>query len=218
MSAIRRNKSRFDANGNPNRNTNTTSNADPVVRPLTPRQAGREEFKERQFQDRLLTSNHTDKAWQIGLGTRGGKEGHRGSARREARQAEVVVKAGKRFDLGLERPGGSSDRVVEDDGAAHLSFAERPQVDIMDLVRPGRIGKPRGFASEPVRRPQTMPNLLAGNLGDYIEGELTPELLAVLFPAETPQAADNAEEGDEWEMADVATVTSFDVLSVVSVG
>lgn len=143
---------------------------------LTPRQAGRAEFKERQhLYENMIRERHPGGTWELGFRS-GKQEKPKGFARREARLAEGNVKRGKAPDV-VAAPRSSKARNVEGalEGSAVMETApvvpllgemsflrveeDGPrEVNIAELVRPQRNTRTRGqsaFRSRMAGRPLT---------------------------------------------------------------
>jgi len=209
--------------------------ADASPRELNPHQKALADFKNRQLQDRILSSRD-DREWELGTRNGGKQVKPKGWAKREARLAESAEKTGKAVRLGVRHgPVDSPVSVEKGDDAAPVSGAVwRQEVNLVDLIQPGRVRKPRDYASEPVRRPETIPGLLTPstiNLDDYLSlDEIPAELLAELFPPEVPvthfeddsvspgeESREDDEVEDGWEMAQMSEF-SFDEVSVTGAG
>ncbi|KAG8858794.1 hypothetical protein FRB96_004931 [Tulasnella sp. 330] len=214
----------------------STFNTEVDPNALTPRQAGREHFKQQQYQYESARLANQGKGH---TGTRGSKNGN--SVRTEARMAEGQLKKG-RLPNTQYKPSKAQAQPAEEDmrGSMTMDYGAlepqemvdtRQEVDIIQLVRPrkmkrkgesgsGRIRSSRrtvltlprpvtGFTPEPVRRADTIGDVPLSDFEKAIIESLRPEFLP-----EAGQAEEDVEE-DEWEVAE-ASVFSFDLMSVTS--
>ncbi|KAG8934896.1 hypothetical protein FRC03_008353 [Tulasnella sp. 419] len=151
-------------------NTNhTTNHISKWAEPPQELSAGalkRQAFKERQFQERCLSTNHSlrgaDLSYARGDKGSGKADGRpRPAPKLEARLAERRLRKGEEADVRLKKK--QKPDLKWDDEYADYGYSEQPrarmEVDLMDLVVPNtRIRRSKGF--DPVRRPETIPGLL----------------------------------------------------------
>ncbi|KAG8873410.1 hypothetical protein FRB97_006750 [Tulasnella sp. 331] len=191
----------------------STFNTEVDPNALTPRQAGREHFKQQQYQYESARLANQGKGH---TGTRGSKNGN--SVRTEARMAEGQLKKG-RLPNTQYKPSKAQAQPAEEDmrGSMTMDYGAlepqemvdtRQEVDIIQLVRPRKM-KRKGFTPEPVRRADTIGDVPLSDFEKAIIESLRPEFLP-----EAGQAEEDVEE-DEWEVAE-ASVFSFDLMSVTS--
>jgi len=201
-------------------NTNRERDPNPPALVLTHRQQGRADLKERQMEEKRVHMNNKFGRTSMHKGAKEHRIG--GWARSEARYVENAVKSGKMQMLGLTGYSTADSRPPLDhseDGTAVSIPQGRPEVDLMDIIQPGReTRRAKAWASEPVRRAETIPSLLTINPDDYISDDISAELLAELFPAlnEVPEH-NEAEEEDDWEQLAAASEFSYDEVSRISV-
>ncbi|KAG8902748.1 hypothetical protein FRB99_004173 [Tulasnella sp. 403] len=197
----------------PNTNREVDLREPPVD--LTPRQRGRANFKARQLREHLRAENHRAQDMRWVLGARGGgkQEKPKGMARKDARLYEDAVKRG--LDVNAELNGNisaSTEMPRTGAEAAAGPSTDGLEVNIMDLMRPGRASKARG---EPVRRP-TQEVFDASEFGGYIDDQIPVEVLMGLFAARENVAEcaeeEEGEDVEDWELAE-GSLISFDLVS-----
>ncbi|KAG9013993.1 hypothetical protein FRB94_000190, partial [Tulasnella sp. JGI-2019a] len=167
---------------------------------LTPRQAGREQFKQQQHQYENMLAAKRAKGQ---LGSRAGKQGNY-----EARLAEGSLKRGRMPDTQFKplRSRSTEETEVDMHRSATGDFASfdlreledtRQEIDITELVRP-RKTKTKRFTSEAVRRADTITDVPFSDFERAIVESLRPEFL----PNEGETDEDQDE--DEWEVAEAS--------------